>query len=203
MEVDQQWRNIFDKDILKDSVHVIAMYITIYELLEDTLVTKPKDFYTVIEYDEHAKREYEEHVLSLYNKNACPGISTKNKDLIASLVWFRNNGAIDDNDIHVFADSRNLRNELTHQMLHAIAEGGEKIIKQLVLLYNLFCKIERWWILEIEIPISGEFDSEKEIQEDKVMSGNMVILSAILDILANDSNAQYKEICDAIGVEVK
>ena len=31
----------------------------------------------------------------------------------------------------------------------------------------------------------------------------MVVLNAILDILVNNSNAKYKDICDAIGVPVR
>lgn len=203
MEVDQQWKNLFDRDILKESVNIIALYITMYELLEDTLISRPKDFFTVLEYDERAKQQYEEHVLSLYDKSACPGIATKNKELIASLLWFKQMKAIDDEDIQVFANLRTTRNEVTHKMLQAIADGGGKYLMQLMELYKLFCKIERWWILEIEIPIGEEFPSDCEIKEEDVMSGNMIILNAMIDILANDSNANYKEVCESIGVPVK
>ena len=203
MEVDQQWKNLFDRDILKESVNIIALYITMYELLEDTLISRPKDFFTVLEYDERAKQQYEEHVLSLYDKSACPGIATKNKELISSLLWFKQMKAIDDEDIQVFANLRTTRNEVTHKMLQAIADGGGKYLMQLMELYKLFCKIERWWILEIEIPIGEEFPSDCEIKEEDVMSGNMIILNAMIDILANDSNANYKEVCEAIGVPVK
>lgn len=99
MDVDQQWKNIFDRDILRESVNILALYITMYELLEDTLISRPKDFFTEFEYDERAKKQYEEHVLSLYDKSACPGITTKNKELIASLLWFKKMEAITDNDI--------------------------------------------------------------------------------------------------------
>lgn len=203
MEVNQQWKNFFDRDILRDSVNIIALYITMYELLEDTLISRPKDFFTVLEYDERAKKQYEEHVLSLYDKSACPGIATKNKELIASLLWFKKMNAIDDDDIQVFTNLRTTRNEVTHQMLHAIAEGGERYLIQLMELYKLFCKIERWWILEMEIPIGDEIPPDKEIKEEDVMSGNMIILNVMIDILANDSNANYKEVCEAIGVPVK
>ena len=203
MEVDQQWKNLFDRDILKESVNIIALYITMYELLEDTLISRPKDFFTVLEYDERAKQQYEEHVLSLYDKSACPGIATKNKELIASSLWFKQMKAIDDEDIQVVANLRTTRNEVTHKMLQAIADGGGKYLMQLMELYKLFCKIERWWILEIEIPIGEEFPSDCEIKEEDVMSGNMIILNAMIDILANDSNANYKEVCEAIGVPVK
>ena len=203
MEVDQQWKNLFDRDILKESVNIIALYITMYELLEDTLISRPKDFFTVIEYDERAKQQYEEHVLSLYDKSACPGISSKNKELIASLLWFKQKEAIDDDDMQMFANLRTTRNELTHKMMQAIADGGSKYMMQLMELYMLFCKIERWWILEMEVPIGGEIPPDCEIKEEDVMSGNMIVLNAMIDILANDSNANYKEVCEAIGVPVK
>lgn len=203
MEVNQQWKNFFDRDILRDSVNIIALYITMYELLEDTLISRPKDFFTVLEYDERAKKQYEEHVLSLYDKSACLGIATKNKELIASLLWFKKMDAIDDDDIQVFTNLRTTRNEVTHQMLHAIAEGGERYLIQLMELYKIFCKIERWWILEMEIPLGDEIPPDKEIKEEDVMSGNMIILNVMIDILANDSNANYKEVCEAIGVPVK
>ena len=60
----QQWKNILDVDTLKGNVNLISMFITVYELLEDTIISRPKDFYTIIEFDEIAKRKYEEHVLS-------------------------------------------------------------------------------------------------------------------------------------------
>ena len=203
MEVDQQWKNLFDRDILKESVNIIALYITMYELLEDTIISRPKDFYTVIEYDERAKQQYEEHVLSLYDKSACPGIAAKNKELIASLLWFKQMKAIDNEDIQVFAKLRTTRNEVTHKMLQVIADAGSTYLMQLMELYKLCCKVERWWILEIEVPIGGEIPPDHEIKEDEVMSGNMIILNAMIDILANDSNANYKEVCEAIGVPVK
>ena len=203
MEVDQQWKNLIDKDILKESVNIIALYITMYELLEDTLISRPKDFFTVNEHDEHAQKQYEEHVLSLYDKLACPRAISKNKELTASLLWFKKMNAIDDDDIREFANLRTIRNEVTHQMLQAIAEGGGKYLIQLMELYKLFCKIERWWILEMEVFIGDEFPMDKEIKEEDVMSGNMIILNAIIDILANDSNANYKEVCEVIGVPVK
>ena len=98
--------------------------------------------------------------------------------------------------------SKKLRNTLAHQMFNAIAEGGAKLTEQFARMYGLFCKIEKWWILEIEVPISGEYEPD-QIDADGVMSGNMVVLSVIMDILANNSNAKYKDICDVIGVAVK
>ena len=202
-DISQQWKNIFDKDILRGSVNIIALYITVYELLEDTIISKPKDFYTVVEFDDRAQQQYEQEVLALYRKEACPGLDTKNKALIASLLWFKRNGAIDDHDIQIFTESRKLRNKITHEMYGAIVEGGSAIVEQFALLYCLFCKIERWWILEIEVPITDEIPADAEIDVNGVMSGNMVVLNVIMDILMNDSNSNFKAVCESLGVEVK
>ncbi len=198
----QQWKNILDTDVLRGNINLIAMYIMVYELLEDIIISKPKDFYTLIEFDEEAQRNYKKFVLSLYNKNAFPNINTKNQTLIASLIWFKTAGAIDDNDINIFAEARTLRNEITHEMISTITVGTEKIVDQFALMFGLFCKIEKWWILEYEVPISGQYKPE-EIDEGSVMSGNMVLLEIIIDILANNSNVHFKEACEKFGITVK
>ena len=198
----QQWKNILDTDVLRGNINLIAMFIMVYELLEDIIISKPKDFYTLIEFDEEAQKNYKKYVLSLYDKNACPKINTKNQALIASLIWFKTAGAIDDNDINTFAEARILRNEMTHEMISTVTEGTEKLDDLFVLMYRLFCKIEKWWILEYEVPISGQFKPE-EIDEDGVMSGNMVLLEVIIDILVNNSNVHFKEACEKFGVPVK
>lgn len=146
--------------------------------------------------------EVHEQWKNLYDPKAIPGINGRRKDIISSLLWFKSSGAIDDNDIQVFADSKRLRNTLAHKMFESIADGGSKVVEQFSKMYTLFCKIERWWIMEIEVPISGDFEPG-QVDEDQVMSGNMVMLNIVMDILANNSNAKYKDLCDMIGVPVR
>lgn len=198
-----QWKNLLDIDVLKGSINVVALYIMVYELLEDSVILKPKDFYTIIDFDAKAKKEYQDNVLSLYNKDVCQGISEKRKDIIASLIWFKNNGAIDNNDISVFSEAKALRNKLTHEMLSSVANGIGPLIEKFALMYGLFCKIEKWWIWEYEIPISGQFSNLTEEDKENIASGNMIILDMIIDILANNSNLHFKEVCDKLGVTVK
>lgn len=198
----QHWKNILDTDVLRGNINLIAIYIMVYELLEDIIISRPKDLYTIIEFDEEAQKNYEKHVLSLYDKRAFPYIKTKNKTLIASLIWFRNLGAIDENDINIFADARTLRNEITHEMLTTISVGTEKLVEQFCIMHGLFCKIEKWWILEMEVPITGDYKVE-EIDQEGVMSGNMILLDIIIDILANNSNVNFREACEKLGITVK
>lgn len=199
----QQWKNILDRDILKGSINIIALFIAIYELLEDAVISKPKDFYTTIEFDEEAKKKYNDNVLSLYDNTLCPKVLEKRKDIVSSLLWLKKVGAIDDNDITIFADSKTLRNKIVHEMFNYIAEGTEQLIEQFVLMYALFSKIEKWWIIEIEIPISGDFPDITEEEQQGIMSGNMMVLEIIMDILANNSNIHFKEVCEKLGVPIR
>jgi len=87
-------------------------------------------------------------------------------------------------------------------MLSTISVGTEKLVDQFCMMYGLFSKIEKWWILEIEVPIAGVYKPE-EIDQDGVTSGNMILLNIISDILVNNSNVNFKEVCEKLGVPVK
>lgn len=203
IKVDNQWKNLLDVDVLKNSIAVISLFIMVYELLEDSIISKPKDYYTIIEYDKKAQQEYKEKVLSLYDKDAYHELPSNRRDLISSLIWFKNFGAIDDVDIQIFAKSKCLRNKLTHEMLPSIADGAEKIVEQFAQMYDLFCKIEKWWIVEYEIPIDPDIPELSNDDKNNVLSGNMIVLEVIMDILANNSNANFIDVCKSIGVKVK
>lgn len=83
------------------------------------------------------------------------------------------------------------------EMLYTITYGCEKLLIQFAFMYAIFCKIEKWLINEIEVSIHGDF-RPGEYDSDNVMSGHMVILETIIDILANDSNSHFKEVCEQL-----
>lgn len=45
----EEWTNILDPQILKSNLEFISLYIALYEKLEDVIISRVKDFYTVIE----------------------------------------------------------------------------------------------------------------------------------------------------------
>lgn len=88
------------------------------------------------------------------------------------------------------------------EMLYTITDGGEKLLIQFAFMYALFGKIEKWWINEIELSFNGDF-RPGEYDSDNVMSGHMVVVETIIDILANDSNSHFKEVCEQLGIQMK
>lgn len=65
----QQWMNIMNPKRLKPNLEHISLYITLYEMLEDNIVQKPRDYYTLIDEINHA--EYSAKVLGLYDPDRC------------------------------------------------------------------------------------------------------------------------------------
>jgi hypothetical protein len=84
-----QWERFLDPDVVRPSLFLATMFITTFEILQDSIVDDLRGFYTS-EFDEHGPTvdcEYQSKVLS---KNKRP--------LYASLHWLRENDAISDED---------------------------------------------------------------------------------------------------------
>lgn len=201
--VNQQWVNVMDPERLKPNLEFIALFITLYEMLEDTIIQKPRDFFTLI--DEIDEVEYKAKVLNLYDPEKCPLIRKSSKVLISSLLWWKELDVISDEDIKILSFCKKRRNSITHEMFSIISAGlDDGFYEDFVKMQALFCKIEKWWIMEYEIPLNPDFDNnEKEIDWDGVMSGNMVVFYAIMDIVSTGSNKNYEEVCKKLGIEVK
>ncbi len=194
----EEWSNILAPEKLKSNLEFAALYIALYEKLEDTIITRVRDFFTLLESDDS---EYIKHVLDLYDAKKCPRINKDCRSLISSLIWLVDSKAITDEDIQLLSKLKSMKNQFTHDMfliiVQGLPEGVEALFAQMI---DLFNRIERWWIIEFEIPISGNID---DIDFDNIMSGNMLILHAILNITANNSNKDFAEVCELLNIPIK
>lgn len=69
-------------------------------------------------------------------------------------------------------------------MLFCLSKGFNKYeVKYLVELIEIYRKIEKWWINEVEIPTSGDIHGPYD--SENVISGQGLILEIIQDILIN------------------
>lgn len=90
-------------------------------------------------------------------------------------------------------------------MFKVISEGlDDGFYEDFKKMYSIFCKIERWWILEYEVPLNPDFDNtNQKIEEKDVMSCNMAVLSLIMDIADTGSNGLYLDACKKLGIEIE
>lgn len=173
-----RWERFLDPEVLRPSLFLATMFITTFEILKDSVVSKVRDFYSN-GFDEHGPTvgsEYQARVLSR-NKSS----------LYASLQWLRENDAIDENDLAIFEKLKVTRNQLAHE-LFAVVTGQIESAHQVQFeeLVALLRKIGVWWVVNVEIPINPDFD-EKEIDEEGIVPGEILSLQMLIEVASGNT----------------
>lgn len=186
------WNNILNEDILKSNINFAALFVLNFECLKDYIITQPRDFYSDVAIKDgklccEETEEYKKEVRSL----------EKNIEN-ASLRWFMNADAITEEDYNLYQKLRERRNDITHELLKNLNNGfNETDAKLYVKLLELYQKIDKWWINEIEIPISGEVLPD-EHDPELVLGGQAMILSIINDIIFDNNKERYKDLLEEL-----
>lgn len=181
MEKDEnilKWLRFLDPENLKGNLMFASLYIAAYESFKDYIIDEVKSFYLKGFKDGHdlIDPKYDTHV------------KAKDKSVVkASLLWLLEREAIDANDILLFDDLRQYRNKLSHELMTLLFEGlPEELPAKFVQLLQVRIKIEKWWILNVEIPTNPEFESVDEINEDAIIAPSQMINKLIFDMLSGD-----------------
>lgn len=187
MDKDNQakWERFLDPEVLRSNLILASIYIAAFEILKDSIIERIRDFYT-FDYDENGgitMPEYKETVLS------------KDKSLTyASLKWLKENGAIDDGDIEKFNKIKEYRNLLAHEITRMLMEGlPPDLVDRFKDMVALLDKIEKWWIINVEVPSNPDFDGKHdEINEDEIISGPISSLQMMIQVaFGSDETAKY------------
>lgn len=172
-----KWEQLLSPGVLRDKLIKASLFITAYEILKESIVSRVKDFYGV-GYDvrgSNTKKEYQDEVLSRGKGTLYP-----------SLHWLQEHEAIDESDLATFEQLRGTRNTLAHQ-LHSLATGSLEIDTEPMFkaLTALLRKIEVWWIVNLEIPANPDFD-DQEIDRDGIVPGSIITLQIIQEVLTGN-----------------
>lgn len=171
--------NILDEDRLKLNCNFASLYVLYYECLKATLVDLLKTFFNQMEIKDGEISVQESYTYKEKVKQLDRHIEN------ASLKWFVSQGAVSEEEYSNFDKLRKFRNKIVHELLFYLTEGfTADEVKYLVELIMLYRKIEKWWINEIEISISG--DISESYESENVVSGQGLILEIIQDVLLND-----------------
>lgn len=172
-EIEKSWERFLNPEILRANLIVASLYITAFEMLKESIIGRIKDFFTD-GFNENGwiiNERYRSEVLCL---NSSP--------LYSSLLWLKNMDAITDDDIENFNEIKNCRNDLAHEITNFISKGPN--IDPLPLfskITNLLFKIEKWWIINVEIPTNPDFDG-KDVNEEGIVPGPIMTLRLLTDI---------------------
>ena len=173
-----KWIDFLNPENLRGNLISSSLYIAVYESFQDYIVEEVKFFF-------HSG--FKDNV-DIFSPKYNTSVLAKDKNLLnASLLWLKELGAIDENDIDKFHEIRKFRNKLTHEMMDLLFEGIPKDLPNYFSdLINLRTKIEKWWVLNIEIPTNPDIEYSHEISEKDIMTSSQIIYRIILDMLSND-----------------
>lgn len=105
--------------------------------------------------------------------------------LIASALWFQNNGAIDTDDIILLRGFRSHRNEIVHELPKFIGDIQSNVQQEYFYgMLGLVAKIDQWWIKNFEIAINPDFDARNLSEEDLngVQSMSMIMMNLLISV---------------------
>lgn len=173
-----KWLKFLDPQNLKENLIFSSLYIASFEAFKDYVVENVKFFFNngFSDGEFTFSNEYRTDVQSL------------DKSLIkASLLWLKNMNAINNIDIDIYDDLRQYRNKLSHELMNLLFEGlPEELPAKIAHLIALRVKIEKWWILNIDIPTNPDYDSSPEIKEEDITTGSQMFNQIIFDMLSGD-----------------
>jgi hypothetical protein len=168
-----QWETFLNPATLRPNLVAASVYIAAFELLKTSIVDRIKDFYTN-GFDHNSWRTDPKYQSKVLAGNRSP--------VYASLEWLKEAHAIDDADVAAFERVKKLRNELAHALTGILFQGlPADLATRLGEMISLLDKIERWWIVNVEIPINPDLNGE-EIDEAKVIPSPIMGLRLLLDI---------------------
>jgi hypothetical protein len=180
-QLDRDWEEFLTPEILRIRLISAALYLAAFEILKDNITGQIRSFFTFgsEEYGDPIDPKYEEDVLSRNRSR-----------LYASLSWLVENAAIDQDDIGIFEQLKDCRNQIAHDMTKCVSTGSElKHITLFPVLIALLNKIEKWWIMNVEIPTDPDFDGV-EIDEAEIIPGSIMMVRIMFDIaLGSDVEA--------------
>ena len=111
--------------------------------------------------------------------------------LNASVLWFVEMGAITFEEYDKFRNLKEIRNKYVHEMSSVfLTSVMDDDSENLLILFNLYKKMDKWWINEIEIPISGSYRPD-EYDSNAVESDACFMFECIFDVLYADKSKEY------------
>lgn len=178
------WDKFLNPLTLKHNLIAASVFLAAYEMLKDALIDQLREFYSHSWSQDggwEISERYRQHVLSL-----------DKKEMVACAKWFRQAGALSDDDLRVLKEVATHRNIVAHE-LPSIIGSVEKDVSLLHLrcILALTCKIDKWWIREVEVPSNPDFDNypltDEQLKDSYSM--RMVIMSFLVQIAEGDDSA--------------
>ncbi len=172
-ETQASWEKLFNPELVKKNLVAAGVFLVAYELLQDSIVLKVRDFFT---HEWTADGgipgpEYKDKVLSL---------STKETEAFA--LWLKIMSAIDDNDVAALKLLADHRNSVAHELPKFISSVSDQVSTDLICVaHHITHKIDQWWLVSVELPTDPGFNPDSFSDDD--LNSSFSMRSFVLSLL--------------------
>lgn len=182
---DQKLHNISDKETLQSNLTFIALFVGMYEDFADRVQQRVELLLCDRAYVDSRNRlrvakgkAYNE----IIRKRQVDGRG--HRDILkASVLWLVDQKVIAKEEYETFLELKTLRNRLTHQMSQVVWDGLQKEeIEKLMVLFDLYEKVDRWWLDEVELPVNGK-DLVESLDSERPRSFHLMAYQIMLEAL--------------------
>lgn len=127
---------------------------------------------------------YREKVLALDPKGKCDPVR-------GGIEWLKHLSVIDETDEAAIREVKEARNLMAHELGEIVMGDRMPDLSELFpKLASLIRKIERWWIVHVDVPTNPEFDG-KDVDEESVTSGPEIAMSVLWDLAMGDEREAW------------
>jgi len=161
----------------------VALFISAFEMFKRRVIEKPETFFT---------DGFDQNGLIVDERYKTDVLSKSKSRLYASLLWFKEMGAIDNADIQIFDTIRKHRNEVVHELMDFLSNAKRNLDPNIFQnLVALLAKVEKWWLINFEMAINPDMVPDS-VNEEDVIPGPIWSLRLMLDIaLGNEPEEGY------------
>jgi len=180
---------------IKQNLIDAALFLAYYEILKSVILGRINSFYN-IEIEE-GKRI----ISDSYKKEILDKIidGKKINEFRASCLWLIENNAISHSDHECVEDITDFRNRIAHDLPKFLFDSDYSINSKMFNdIKDLTLKIEKWWIINVDIPCNPDLDN-LIIDEESIVPGYDTLLSYIFNI-ANSDLEELEKIIEKSGL---
>lgn len=191
-KVDKDWAKFFNPKEIKKNLIDASLFLSFFEILKNEIIERIFHFYSN-EYNDGKWIPSEEYKKDIIGRKIYGNNKRDTNIFLSSCQWLVDTNAISQDEYDQIEKIIEHRNRIAHDLPKFLFDSDYIIDKGLFnQIKELTLKIEKWWILEFEMPISGEFDGQN-IDPDGIIPGQQIILDYIFNIATTDIDELERE----------
>lgn len=175
---------MLDPETLRTTLTAASLFVLAFEMFKDQVVEHLEFLHSsgfneegwILDHD-----FYRQDVLSRHRSR-----------LQASLLWFKDNGALTDEDLVKVGELRSLRNSVVHELGDRVGTPFFLTVSQAFPeLVAIFRKVEVWWIRNVEMDMDPEMAAEA-VSDDDILPGSILKLRMLVETAFGEGDEAYK-----------